>query len=132
MSLVPTWVRMKNSKWYRDPVIYDKFELASWYICFDDKDPAEIVIQKPDKQLTKKERKLAIENLLKNIGIDARIISHNVSGSRFFPPKWNVMAPAITAFIEIKSQIDSNNYQIDSEEIKNTIPQGEGVYYQFE
>lgn len=131
MSLVPTWVRMKNSKWYKDPVIYDKLEIGVWYICFDDRDPVEIVIQNPKKQMFKKERKQAIENVIRNLGINAQIIEHFSSGNRMFPPNWDIMTPAISAFIKINSAIDSDKFKVMSEDIRNEVPKEQGVYYEF-
>lgn len=43
MSLVPTWVRMNDGKFYQNPVIAG----AGWYICFDDDDPPELVVSVP-------------------------------------------------------------------------------------
>ena len=41
MSLVPTYVLAQDGYWYKNPVL----GTASWFLCYDDDDPIEIVIQ---------------------------------------------------------------------------------------
>ena len=42
MSLVPTFVKADNGKWYQNP----ELEGPGWFICFDDDDPIELVFMK--------------------------------------------------------------------------------------
>ena len=43
MSLVAIWVLADDGRWYEDPTIAPPDN--SWYICFDDDDPIELVIR---------------------------------------------------------------------------------------
>lgn len=42
MSLVPTYVQSTSGKWYKNPVI--EAEDGTWFVCWDDDDPIELVI----------------------------------------------------------------------------------------
>lgn len=42
VSLVSTYVEGTDGFWYKNPLIWNKKE--NWFLCFDDRDPIEIVI----------------------------------------------------------------------------------------
>lgn len=42
---LPTFVRCKDGKFYEDLVYQDSPLRRAWFICFDDKEPAEIVVR---------------------------------------------------------------------------------------
>ena len=44
MSLVPTWVLCDDRRMYRDAVLAAAAD-GDWFICFDDNDPPELVMQ---------------------------------------------------------------------------------------
>jgi hypothetical protein len=121
-------VRLGNL-WYQGPTIYD--ESLEWFICFDDDEPPEIVV-KSSGQLSKIHRKEKIEHFLRNADINARIINHEVCGSRLFPPDWKQFYPAIRAFIEIQNKIDVTNLKVKHDGISPDLPPvGEYVAYDF-
>jgi hypothetical protein len=132
MSLTATWMMMKDKKIYKDPVIFDKSGLGIWYICVDDDEPIEFVVFKW-KKFSKKERELAISALLKSLGVNAEIISHQESGSRLFPPDWKEMQPAISAFIKLNEPLDNSKYNLKFDDVKDNINEikNEGVFYTF-
>lgn len=48
MSLVATWCHCSDGKWYRNPVWSgdpDQDGLATWFVCLDDDEPPELVVQ---------------------------------------------------------------------------------------
>lgn len=42
MSLVSTWVEMDDGRWHQNPVLGQG---KRWFICYDDDDPIELVVQ---------------------------------------------------------------------------------------
>lgn len=129
MSLVPQFVKF-GDLWYKGPTIYD--ESLEWFLCFDDEDPPEIVV-KSSGQLSRIHREEKIEHFLKVAKIDARVITHNVSGSRLFPPNWKQFHPAIQAFIELNNNINISNLKVKHDGIFTDLPPvGEYVAYNFE
>jgi len=46
MSLVPTFVKGSDGKYYKNPLLQD--ETNQWFICYDDDDPIEIVMYTTD------------------------------------------------------------------------------------
>ena len=45
MSLCSTFVQADDGLWYRNPVVEGK----GWFVCWDDDDPIELVVQAKDK-----------------------------------------------------------------------------------
>ena len=66
MSLVPTWVLCDDRRMYRDAVLAAAAD-GDWFICFDDNDPPELVMQGGKRTF---EEALA---LLKARGIHGRV-----------------------------------------------------------
>lgn len=122
MSLVPTWVRIKN-KWYENLVIYDKDK--TFFICFDDEDPPEIVV-KEKKEVGSED---LIKSCLQKIKIKARIISKPRHHGRAFPTEWKGFDSAISADIQITSLPDPKNFEMQYDKKSNTQPETQGVYY---
>lgn len=52
MSLVSTWVRFADGNWRKNPVIHGHLALGTetlaWFICFDDDEPPELVVELAD------------------------------------------------------------------------------------
>lgn len=120
---------MANNKWYKCPAVFD--ETLEWFICFDDDDPPEIVI-KSSGQLSKQHQKEKIENTLRDAGIKAKILNHNVCGSRLFPPSWKEFVPSIRAFLKIECNIDLSNLKVTHDGVYPDIPSGmQCVMYDF-
>ena len=63
MSLVPTYVLFDDGKWYKDPCIQP--EDFSWYICFDDDDPIELVIEMPKDEHSDEVARAKAKEILK-------------------------------------------------------------------
>ena len=129
MSLVPTFVKMANEKWYKNPTLFD--ETYEWFICFDDDDPPEIVIAKLDRQLSKAIRWDLIEKTLFKFDIVARILSHHECGQRIFPPNHDNFQPAVNAYLSIHQPIDLKNLKIKHDGVFDQMPSEEGVYFDF-
>jgi hypothetical protein len=129
MSKVPQFVKL-GDLWYENPTLYD--ESRYWFICFDDSDPPEIVIQSSG-QLSKQHRKEKIEIILQDIGIKADIISHSVSGERLFPPDRKEFHRSIQAFLNIKHRFCVSKLKVKHDGVSPDLPsQGEYVYFDFD
>ena len=98
MSLVSTWVKMADGKWYQNPTIFSKSR--NWYLCFDDDDPPELVI-KEDKPRSKVERLELAETILKWWNIDAKIQRSQLYCQRMFPPEYSGFYQAFSFFIKM-------------------------------
>lgn len=116
MSLVSTFVKMSDGKFYQDPTIYDQSN--NWFLCFDDEEDPELVIHQP-KQLSKEDRYKKVEEILELAKINAKIKSHSPSGERIFPDE--KFKPAICAFLEIKESIDISLLSINFNSINQNI-----------
>lgn len=70
MSLVPTWVRATDGKYYKDPVLRER----DWFLCFDDNEPPELVVKwKEGDDLPSFWRRA--ETILKELGLQYRFLS---------------------------------------------------------
>lgn len=128
MSLVSTWVRTADGKWYQNPAFYS--DSGNWFLCFDDDDPPELVIHQP-KQLSKVERVEVAVALLNRWKIKAKILSHTPCGQRIFPPNWTPFKPAISIFIKIKEAIVIGEMKILFDSVSDEMPDGQGCFYKW-
>lgn len=82
MSIAHIKVQCSDGRMYDDP----HWRSSEFFICFDDRDPPEVVIAKP-KNLTHKEAVKLAKNALAFFGFNAEIIesSYNGAASRFLP-----------------------------------------------
>lgn len=98
VSKVATYVQFQDERFYRNPVIYGIHELRRWYLCFDDEDPPEVVIERlkgDDPAISRQ----FVNEAMTHVGIDFKIIRclQGASGSgyaRCFPPDWKSTAKA--------------------------------------
>lgn len=77
MSLCSSFVQTQENHWFRDPVVWG--DDNSWFICWDDDDPIELVIKKASG--------LTVDDILKLLdrkGWQLRIMSKGNSGQRIF------------------------------------------------
>jgi len=95
MSNVPTWVLADDNFFYKNPILGDSS--GNWFVCFDDDDDPEIVV---------KRGVIGIDDVLKKLPRDSRLISGVCRMSRCFPSSWKV-CPAQRAFVEISAPISS-------------------------
>ncbi len=133
MSLVSTFVRMANDKWYKNPTISDLTN--NWFLCFDDDDPPELVIYQP-QQLSKEKRMERIFEIVDGAKIKARIQVKTVTlSNRLFPPNWSgPFKPSVSVFLEITHPIDLTNLQIKHEGEFDDVPDSHAgcVIYPFD
>lgn len=117
MSLVSTYVRADDGLLYRDPVL----EGDGWFICFDDEDPIELVI----------EDRLGITNaqeFLRNLDIHPTFIEKAMrGGSRIFNKKFQ---PAKSWFFGINRNIPAKLIT-RSDEVVERDAIFQGVIYDF-
>ncbi len=106
MSLRATYVLADDGLFYKDPVLSEAPEY-SWFICFDDEDPIELVLRDPGV-LTDEEKVRHATALLDRLGLTGRVLSARggMSG-RLFPPDWfeGGFSEAISVWIELRAQI---------------------------
>jgi hypothetical protein len=62
MSLVASYIRCKDNKWYKELVYKSKD--GDWFLCFDDDDPPELVIKESCKK--------TIAQICEEVGISSR------------------------------------------------------------
>lgn len=102
MSLVSTYVYATDGKFYKNPVIKGE----GWFICFDDDDPPELVVE---LSLYKKDGKEIFTKILQEQQLDFKIIQNTVNfgGSRYFSDttKDKYMKPACRMFFMLKGPI---------------------------
>jgi len=121
MSLVSTFVKMSDEKWYKNPCIYD--ETYDWYLCFDDDDPPELVVYQP-QQLTKEKRMARIFEVIDKAKIKARVLVKTVSlSNRLFPPNWSGnFKPTASVYLEITHPIDLKELQVKHNGVSDELP----------
>ena len=112
---------MADSKWYKNPTIFD--ETNDWFLCFDDDDPPELVIYQP-KQLTKEKRMIRIFEVIDTAKIKARVLVRTVcQANRLFPPNWSIdFKPSMSVFLEIYNRIDIKKLSIKHEGVSEELP----------
>lgn len=74
MSMVPTYVLATDGKFYKNPVLGDTDN--TWFLCFDDDDPPELVIRHTNPARP--------EEILKAIGVTATVKRSAGGGLRCF------------------------------------------------
>lgn len=129
MSLVPTYVQMADTCWYKNPVIYHD----DWFLCFDDDDPPELVfkIESLKQRIIVKE---FAEKILEKNKINADVTRVSDSCQRPYPPEWNSFHQSISVFLKINSPIDLKYLRFVHDgkfQKKEHIP-GEYVAYGFD
>ena len=129
MSLGPTFVKMADGKWYKNPVLYGNS--SQWFLCFDEDDPPELVIHQPKEQFSKADRWELIDRLLANLGIISRILEHVPCGQRMFPPHYMEFKESIRAYLTIRQPIDLTNLMIKHDGAFDQMPDIEGCYMEF-
>ncbi len=126
MSLVSTYVLADDGKWYKDPVL----EAAdhSWFICFDDDDPPELVF-KVNGGESKKDWSARASLILANIGIRIHWLRPSHASGRCFGPEEKVH-DAMAYWIDIIAPIPKKWITRPSEG-SDKKPDCQGVFYNF-
>lgn len=103
MSLVSTYVEASDGLFYREPIL----SAPGWYICWDDDDPIELVIDMEgakDKGEAKKRLLVIIEAIQL---YDLLIMPTEPKGfrwsDRLYPPDWKKFRKSMSVFVEIVS-----------------------------
>lgn len=125
MSLVSTYVKADNGKFYENPVLSGE----GWFICFDDEDPAELVIQKSGSL----GKKLLVKDVLSLIGMKTKgLRKYDSYAQRNFGKGTKLdFKPAIAYFFEPVNPINHKFItEHDGVVAENKIHQG--VIYNFE
>ena len=121
MSLVSTYVKY-GDYWLKNPTFYND----DLFVCFDDREPAEVVVKWGAFQGNK-----AHVEFLRSQGFDVRALSDKSRRwYRSFPPK-NRMVDARSFFLRWKGSIDpsKNTMTIRMDDRLEALPKGDLVYY---
>ncbi|HWY36194.1 MAG TPA: hypothetical protein VNX68_16230 [Nitrosopumilaceae archaeon] len=115
MSLVATYVRATDGKFYKDPILSGR----GWFICFDDDDPVELVISCRSKKKP--------EGILEKIGMEHTPLRYRGIAGRMFG-KAIKFTDAESWFFEIENRVNPKFItEHDGIAKKNEIHQG--VFY---
>ena len=82
MSQTTNYVRADDGLLYEDPSIRGEREGREWFICFDDDDPPELVVQSINFP-SRADAVAFAKSLLESLGIQATLNNHRTHG-RFF------------------------------------------------
>lgn len=126
MSKVPTLVLATDGYFYEDPVFRGELNGSRCFICFDDEDPPEIVIETRGRNI----RPSDAASILSDLGFKHRALSKNPSLSeRCFSGKFHKAAAfdfEIHSPIPVPTEFDSR-FKLDGEKQDRL----EGRYYAF-
>ena len=115
MSLVSTYVRATDGKLYQNPTLSGK----EWFICFDDKDPVELVI------MTKS--KLTPKDIFESIKMKYTKLTKNEVSGRLFGKRIKFQ-DGQSYFFEIKNRIN-NKFITEHDGIIEKSEIDDGVIY---
>lgn len=120
MSLVPSFVYCQDGRWYKNLVYRD--ETNDWFICFDDRDPVELVVK------ASKSSSLTGDDILHAVGIPCTNRSAlKGCGSRMFRGKFH---KARNCFLTVLNKpFPTPSEWCSWDEVQNSRPDREGVYY---
>lgn len=124
MSLVPTFVMAVDGKFYENPTLRgEDSDGARWFLCFDDDDPPELVIETKGRRVNASH---AVK-ILDNIGVKYKLLggSPMVCGRCFTDDGF---ADGASFFFNLKSAIPIPK-GFDS--VIEGRPQRECVFYEF-
>lgn len=128
MSRVSTWVQGTDEHYYKNPVI----EKEGFFICFDDEEDPEIVVQIPvnDTNPTvfeRSERYRLAADYLKSLNIPYRISKYGQTCTRLFGEF--SLRPAFSVYFHLKGPLPVEI--ITEHEGRAQRPQGECTFYHF-
>ncbi len=123
MSLVATYVKAVNGKWYEDPILEGVSSTGHrWFLCFDDDDPPEFVYEAGMHSNPRQNP----DWVLSLAGVDVNAIALSNESDRMFGEEW-VRAKGyfvtITNPIPVPSKFDA---------VFDEKPTKQGCYYGFE
>lgn len=83
MSISAPWIRADDGLYYKDPTFRGTFEGRRWFVCFDDFDDDELVVEALPSADAAGDFLPYVKRLLKHLGIEATV-SHEQSCGRVF------------------------------------------------
>lgn len=119
MSLVPTWVKAVDGKYYKNPNVYG----AGWYVCFDDDDPPEFVMEQLHGETKQDLYKRALA-LLPNFG--QHLSTQCQISGRLYPPDFKKFKNSASFFFVLKGPISVPEKH---EGVCDSFPKGECCIY---
>jgi predicted RNA binding protein YcfA (HicA-like mRNA interferase family) len=123
MSLVGTYVELQDHSWALDPVLGDEKE--TWFICYDDDDPIELVVAE--------NANLTPEQILKQLaekGFVLKIASKGHTSHRFFGSiELNSMKKADSYWLTVVDGAPNSDMLIEHDGFSKARPNEQGVYY---
>lgn len=131
MSLVSTYVKAVDGNFYKDPVLKGKeksYPFGDWFLCFDDDDPPELVMEDIDHKLPFRQRAAAIMREMDSQFQDKDLYYQGAGGRRDFGERGFLRA--ISFFLTIRKPIPVPEKH--GGVYANDAPRGMGVYYTFE
>jgi hypothetical protein len=141
MSFGPVFVKCDNGKYAQDPVL----QTDNYFVCFDDKDPPELVVKESFLQqrlnVTRLTRKLTgqITEEMKKILQEAQIPTGTIadsmrSGYRVFDPDLegrDKMAPAYQCYFQLTGPLPASKVAEQKFYSKRELEGREGVVVNF-
>lgn len=126
MSLIPTYVRASDGRWYEDPTLAasEDWRERKWFLCFDDDDPPELVVRTD----TYGGDPVVDPNPILE-SLNAKVVRDGDCSYRWFGPIGEDEGqPAKSAFVRFLGPLDPA-YVMECEKIYDEQPGGEGVFY---
>lgn len=122
MSMVSTYVESQEGHWYRNPVVKGD----GWFICWDDDEPIEIVVEK-DKGI---EIKTILSQLAKQGWLLTQASRIHSGAMRCFDDSFGPgsFKPALSCFLRQEKFGPTDAMLYDSDRLAMK-PRGDGVYY---
>lgn len=118
MSLVSTYVKFNDGKYYKNPVIYGD----GWYICFDDDEPPELVAE------TRLNFKKLIDTA-STIGFDVNKRTRIHKCTRLYPSEYSEFRPSSAIFLSWKGKVNPTGHWVKHDGVFDK-PKGQCVIYE--
>lgn len=123
MSLVPTWVRATDGRYYKNPILHGE----DWFVCFDDDDPPELVVVQVPGEGREDARRRA-EGILRKAGVPGTLSNRSSRAGRSYPPyPSRRVLESIAFFFDLTGPIPIPEIHQD---VTDGRPTGECVFYE--
>jgi len=131
MSLTSTYVLMGDNKWYKNPIITNLLTESMWFICYDDDDPIELVVEESLWEDITKIDELLKE--LKQMGYRIKLRRDAITwrpSMRIYPGDGDTTMNSYAAFIMGHTHAPlMDKYIIKSEKNYKERPDCQGMFY---
>jgi len=130
---LPTFTRCADGKWYEDLVYQDSPLRRAWFICFDDREPAELVV-KADKNPDVSVARMILNARGFGLCVKGLMIGRKDKHDRFFGPIEGEKPegfPAVSWFIVFKKGVPlpTPSAHDSCAQIFSIFPNKDGVYF---